>query len=111
MKTEIIVKYAGFGLIILAVVFEVFADVLFKVWASNNKSLILYGGLALYFVGTIFWAYSLKFEYLSKAVSIFTVLNFILVALVGVLYFQESLSFLNKLGILLGIASVIFLSL
>jgi len=36
-----------------------------------------------------------------------TILNLIIVALVGVLYFKEDLSNTNKLGILLGVLSII----
>jgi len=48
-------------------------------------------------------------KYLSKAISVFTVLNFIIIVLIGVLYFREDLSLINKIGIALGILSVIFL--
>ena len=63
----------------------------------------------MYFVGTIFWALSLRHEFLSRAVTVFTVLNFIAVVLAGVLIFHEQLSTLNKAGIALGIISVIMM--
>ena len=66
-------------------------------------------GLAFYFTGTVFWAVSLKYEFLSKAISVFTVLNLIAVVLVGVLMFKEDLSLLNKIGICLGVLSVILI--
>ncbi len=97
------------GLILLAVLLEVAADVLFKKWSLENKNLLLGLGLFLYFIGTVFWAFSLKHEYLSKAISVFTVLNLILVVLVGVFLFKENLSSLNKLGIALGILSVVLI--
>jgi len=67
--------------------------------------------LAVYFIGTIFWAFSLRYDYLSKAISVFTILNLIVVVLVGVLYFNEQLSFVNKIGIVLGIASILLIEL
>jgi len=63
----------------------------------------------IYFIGSVFWAISLKYEYLSKAISVFAVLNLIIVVLVGVLYFKEDLSLINKIGIGLGILSVILI--
>jgi len=99
-------KIIFFGLILLAVAFEVIADVLFKKWALGSKDILVYAGLALYFIGTIFWAFSLKSEPLSKAISVFTVINLIVVVLVGVLYFNEDLSIISKIGIGLGIVSV-----
>ncbi len=104
-----VLKLIFFGLIFLAVLLEIFADVFFKKWAIESKNVLLFIGLGLYFVGTIFWAVSLRYDFLSKAISIFTLLNLIAVALVGVLYFKEDLSIFNKIGIVLGIVSVILI--
>lgn len=102
-------KYAFLFLLLGAVAFEVCADILFKEWSMNNKGKLLIFGVGLYFVSTLAWAYSLKLDYLAKAVSIFTILNLIAVLLVGVLYFGEHLSVINKIGIILGVISVIFI--
>ncbi len=106
MAQGIALKLIFFGLIGLAVMLEVAGDIFFKKWAINNKNVLLVLGLLIYFTGTIFWAVSLKYEYLSKAISVFTVLNLIVVVLVGVIYFKEDLSLINKIGIGLGILSV-----
>ena len=111
MPSETILRLSFFGLIILAVVLEVIGDTLFKKWSIDNRNILLYVGLLIYFLGSVFWAASLKYEYLSKAVSIFTVLNLIVVVLVGALYFREDLSLVNKIGIGLGILSVILIEL
>lgn len=109
MTSGIALKFIFFGLIALAVVLEVAGDILFKKWAIDNKNILLYVGLLIYFIGTIFWAISLKYELLSKAISVFTILNLIIVILVGVLYFKEDLSLINKIGMGLGILSVILI--
>ena len=88
---------------------EVVGDVFFKKWSTDSKNILLYIGLLIYFIGTIFWAISLKYEYLSKAISVFTVLNLVIVVLVGVLYFKEDLTLINKIGIGLGILSVVLI--
>ncbi|MEN9649401.1 MAG: Small Multidrug Resistance protein [Candidatus Parcubacteria bacterium] len=95
-----------FVLLILAVLFETVADVLFKLSYVQSKSVLLWIGVGLYTVGTIIWAMSLKSEYLSKAITLFSVLNLIVVILVGVLFFNESISLINKVGIGLGVISV-----
>lgn len=97
--------------IFLAVLLEMAGDIFLKKWVGDNRNIVLIIGLAVYFLGTIFWALSLRHEYLSKAISIFTVLNLVVVALVGVLYFKEHLSCINKVGIVLGVLSVILLEL
>jgi len=86
-------------------------DIYFKKWSLESKNALLIIGLLIYFIGTIFWAISLKYEYLSRAISIFTILNLVVVSLVGVLYFKENLSLLNKIGISLGILSVLLMEL
>jgi len=98
-----------FALIGLAVLLEVVGDILFKKWAIENRTILLVFGLLIYFIGTVFWAISLKYEYLSKAISVFTILNLIIIVLAGVLIFKENLSLINKIGIVIGIISVILI--
>ena len=109
MISETNLKIIFFFLIILAVALEVIGDVFFKKWAINSKNIFLVAGLLVYFIGTIFWAISLKYEFLSKAISVFTILNLIAIVSVGILYFSEDLSWINKVGIGLGILSIILI--
>ena len=104
-------KYSFLGLVALAVSLEVVGDILFKKWSIDHKNILFIIGLLVYSLGTIFWALSLRYEYLSKAISIFTVLNLIVIVLVGVLYFKEDVSLINKIGIGLGIISVLLIEL
>ncbi len=109
MNSEIALKFAFFGMVLLAVALEVAGDILFKKWSIESKNVIFIAGLATYMVGTIFWAVSLKYEFLSKAISVFTILNLIVVVLAGVIIFKEDLSTINKLGIIMGVASIILM--
>lgn len=104
-------KLTFFALLLAAVALEVIGDIFFKKWAWENKNLFLALGLIIYFIGTILWAISLKYEFLSKAISIFTILNLIIVVAVGVIMFKENLSLINKIGIGLGILSAILIEL
>ena len=103
------VKQYFFILIFLAVMLEVGADILFKKWSMGNKEVLFYLGLALYTGGTLLWALSLRYELLAKAITMFTVLNLLLVVLAGVFMFKETLSPVNKAGILLSVISIILL--
>lgn len=85
------------------------ADIFLKKWSIENKNYLLIIGLLIYFVGTIFWAFSLKYELLSKAGPIFTILNLVMIVLVGVIMFKENLSFVNTAGVVLGIVSIILI--
>ena len=104
-------KYFSRSLILIAVFFEAVADILFKEWSIDNKTFYLIAGLAIYFISTVGWAYSLKHNLLSKAITIFTVLNLLLVLLAGYFIFNERLSTPNKIGVVLGVVSVILLQL
>src|SRR3989338_7740932 len=90
MAPEINFKVIFFILILLAVGLEVIADILFKKWSLGNKNSVLILGLIIYFIGTLFWAISLKYEYLSKAITIFTVLNLVIIVLAGVIVFKPN---------------------
>lgn len=109
MASQAIIKILFFAAIIMAVVLEVIGDVIFKKWALGGRNTTLLIGLSIYFIGSVFWALSLKYEYLSKAISAFTILNFILVVLVGVIYFKEDLSVVNKIGVITGIVSLVLI--
>lgn len=109
MTPEIALKLIFFSLIIIAVLLEVAGDIFFKKWSLENKNVLLITGLVIYFIGTFFWAVSLKYEYLSKAISVFAVLNLIIIVLIGLVLFKENLSLTNKIGIGLGILSIILI--
>ena len=104
-------KMLFFALIAVAVALEIFGDFLFKKWSIGSESNLLYVGLATYFAGSIFWAISLKYEYLSRAISTFTILNLVIVSMVGIMYFKEDLSLINKVGMALGVLSIILVEL
>ena len=95
-------KWAFLLLLLLAVCFEIMADVLFKKWALDGRNLLFYSGLLLYFVGTVFWAFSLRYELLSRAVTVFTVMNFVAVVLVGIMFFPMAV--LSPISVELGFA-------
>ncbi len=95
-----------FFLLLIGSLAEAAADVLFKFWTIDNKILWLAIGIILYGIGTAVWAYSLKFEPLSKGIDIFTILNLIFVILAGLILFGEKLSLYSKVGIVLGVVSV-----
>ena len=93
----------------LAVSLEIVADVLFKKWSLGSKNYLFIAGMIIYMIGTAFWAYSLKFENLSRAISVFVISNLIILVLVGVFIFKEKLSLVNKIGIIIGIIGIILI--
>lgn len=96
-------------ILLVAVVLEVGGDVFFKLWADGDRRLMLILGFALYAAGSLFWAYSLKYHELSKAGTVFMVLNIVAIALIGTLAFKEKLSWMNIVGIVLGVAGIVLI--
>jgi len=111
MSATAIAKISFFVIMFLGVSFEVAGDYFFKKWSINDQYVVLGIGLLMYFIGTVFWALSLKFETLSRAITVFVILSLLMATAVGVLVFHEELSLANKLGILLGMASLLLLEL
>ena len=95
--------------ILIGASLEIIGDVFFKKWTIENKPLLMWVGFIIYAIGTLFWAFSLKYEMLSKAISILTILNLVIVVLIGVVFFKENISMVTKFGIILGIISIILI--
>jgi len=104
-------KAIFFLLVVIAATLEVAGDILFKQWTIDHKTEMLVLGIALYLIGTGFWLFSLKYEFLSTAITVFTVLNLVVLIAAGAILFGEEISTLNKAGMLLGIISVILMEL
>lgn len=95
----------------VAVVFEAIGDVLFKQSATSNRLIFFYVGFVIYVIGSLLWAYSLRFNLLSRSIIIFMVLNVIIVVIAGALMFNEKISTTAAIGMFLGVVSVILLEL
>ena len=102
-------KYFFILLVIVVSILEVAGDILFKEWTLKNNKYFLILGIIAYLVATTFWAFSLKFQNLSKAVVIFGVLTVIIGVLVGVFLYKEPLTTLNIIGVILGLAAIFLL--
>lgn len=96
---------------LLGVGLEIAGDVFFKKWTLENKPLLMWAGFVIYSMGALCWAFSLKYEMLSKAISVFTILNLLIVVLIGAIFFKENISLMAKIGILLGLVSILMIEL
>ena len=92
----------GFG-----VALEVAGDVLLKKWAGGHRWIWLATGFILYTLGTVGWAWSLRYETLSKAAIVFMVANMALAILAGHFLFGERLTTWNWVGAALAVVSIV----
>ncbi len=102
-------RLSFFLLIVLAVAFEVVSDTLFKHWSNTGRTLWIVIGVVLYVASTVFWAFTLKHESLSKAIMVFTITNVIAVLAVGRWVFHESLSGRAMAGMILGLIGLVLM--
>lgn len=86
-------------------------DIIMKKWVASNNAYQFTAGLATYLIGLIFLAYSFRYKNIASASTIFVIFNIITLSIVSWLYFKESLSTLQLIGISLGICSILFLEL
>jgi drug/metabolite transporter (DMT)-like permease len=90
------------ALILLGGLLEVLGDFYFK----KEKYPI---GVIAYICGAVFWAWSLRYESLSKAVILFGVTNAMISVAIGIHWLEESLSSQQWIGVILGLSSLALL--
>jgi multidrug transporter EmrE-like cation transporter len=102
-------KQTFIALILIGTFLEVCGDILFKKWSIEGKNILLMVGLLVYFAGAVPWALSLQYAEVSEAIVVFMVLNVIGVVLAGMVLFHETITDIQKVGIGLGILSIVLL--
>ncbi len=97
--------------ILLLVAFELVADILAKQFGITGK--ILFGVLSIlgYVLANLAWLLSLRSgAELSKGSIIFSALSGVGAVLLGLLVYHEKVNTYQVIGVILGIAAIIFLS-
>lgn len=93
-------------LIATGALLEVAGDVTLKYWALSHRTALMIFGLGIYFAGSIFWAYSLWYESLSKAIIVFTLSNLLIALAVALLVFDETLTHKQMVGVGLALVAI-----
>jgi multidrug transporter EmrE-like cation transporter len=107
LRKESVMLYA---LMFVAIVFEVAGDLVFRKWGIEQRWPLLVAGLAIYGVGAVAWAFSLRYTQVSTGIVLLGVMNVVLVVIGGMVFFKEKLSTTQLLGVLLGVASLALLN-
>lgn len=99
---------SGSGLIWLTVAMVSFvgANAVLRSYAASSMAMTLVGALALFLFGNLFMVRAMREGGLALAVAISSVVQLVLLALIGVLWFGERLSPVQVVGVALGIVSV-----
>ena len=92
-------------------VFELIADVLAKQYALNGKLVFAVLSILGYIAANIAWIISLRNGgELGKGAILFGALSGIIAVIIGVLVYREKVSTYQFIGMILGIAAIVFLS-
>lgn len=99
--------YLLLGLLVFAALLETSGDIFLKKWHVDARPVALIIAVSVYILSILPWFFALKTEDFSKALVLVGVLNLLIGVAFGVFYFNESLSTMASIGIILGIASII----
>lgn len=101
--TALLILFVG-GVVLTA------GDIVFKFWVEKNgtyMSLLYSVGILLYLIGSLFLVQSYKHDMNIVAAGIIQVLfNTIVLVLVSYFYFNETLTSVQVVGVILGIISI-----
>ncbi len=102
--------YIFWILITIIIILDVLASTLFKKSVDHKKKNYMYIGLLLFAINDFLFFKLLNYKNVAIATSIWDVTSLVLINLVSVIYFGEHLKIKQKLGILIGIISLVLLS-
>ena len=102
-------NYIGIILLLIGGIILTAGDILMKKWVANNNYLFYILGMLIYLVGLNFLAQSFKYKNIAVASIIFVLFNIITLSVFSWVYFKETLSIAQIIGIILGLISVIVL--
>ena len=94
----------------ILVFFEMIADVLAKNWSIKGNLYLAVFSLLSYMLANVFWLFALKNgSGLTKGAIIFSVSSAIIATILGVFFYKENISFVQLLGVFLGLISLLFI--
>ena len=99
----------GIILVLIGGVVLTVGDVFMKKWVGTDNYLFYVFGMLIYLVGLNFLAQSFKYKNIAVASVILVLFNVITLALFSWLYFKETLTTTQIIGIVLGLTSVVVL--
>jgi multidrug transporter EmrE-like cation transporter len=86
-------------------------DVAMRRWVKGDGTSFYLIGLVVYLVGLNFLAQSYRFRNIAGASTVMTIINIVLLISFSWLYFKEPPTLIQSIGLVLGIAAIIFLEL
>ena len=96
--------------LIILIAFESIADIFAKEWSLRGSKIFWVGSIFAYFLGNIFWLYSIRHgSGLARGAIIFSVATATAAIFIGIIGFKESFSKIQFVGAILGIISLVLI--
>ena len=103
----------GFVLTFATATIVIIGDVVLKVAAVGDKpmlSVLVVGGCALYAVSALFWFFAIQYVTLAQAGVAYSMLTLIALAVLGAVYFGETLQAREYAGLACALASMVLMA-
>ncbi len=81
-------------------------DIVAKQWVISNKNYLFFAVLFLYLIGLIFLIFSFKYKNIAIASLMFVIFNITTLTIFSWFYFNERLTTVEMVGIVLGLVAV-----
>ncbi len=104
-------KLIPFALLLCGGIVLTSGDIVMKQWVATDKKPFFFIGLAVYLVGLVFLSLSFKYKNIAIASVLLVIFNVSTLLLVSWLFYHETLSTWQVVGLLLGLAAVVILEL
>lgn len=90
---------------------DTIGDIIMKKWVVDKNVWVFVMGMLTYLIGLGFLAYSYNYKNIAVASVIFVIINIVMLSVVSWFYFNETLSPLQIIGIIVGVIAIIILEL
>jgi multidrug transporter EmrE-like cation transporter len=94
----------------LLIVFEVVADIFAKEWSLKDKPIFWICSILAYIIANTFWLFAIKNgSGLARGATIFSVASAIIAILIGLVFYKESVTTIQFIGMIVGLIAIILI--
>src|ERR1035437_5619303 len=94
----------------LLIIFEAVADIFAKEWSLKDNPVFWICSISGYIIANTFWLYAIKNgSGLARGATIFSVASAIIAILIGLVFYKESITTIQFVGMVVGIIAIILI--
>ncbi len=99
----------GITILIIGGILLTIGDIFMKQWLIKSSNIFFGVGLIIYFISMVLLAISYKFENIAIASTIIEIINTVSIILIFTIFFKESLSPIQIIGLIFGVIALVCL--